>query len=99
MNNCCFFNWHYITVFLFILSHNTCMPAHSLHMRKIFHSICSGTTTRLQSARAKGGGDAGWGAKFDAMLRQKKLDNADMSIDALENKVYNKVITCLACVS
>jgi len=54
---------------------------------------------RLQSARAKGGGDAGWGAKFDAMLRQKKLDNADMSIDALENKVYNKVITCLACVS
>jgi ATP-dependent RNA helicase DeaD len=38
------------------------------------------------------GGEADWGARFDQMLARKKMSVADMSIDALENKVYNKIM-------
>ena len=39
---------------------------------------------------SKGGAD--WGARFDAMLMQRKLDIGDMDVETLENKVYNRVM-------
>ena len=45
-----------------------------------------------EQAASSGGKDTDWGAKFDAMLRQKKMDLADVSIDSLENKVLDKVL-------
>ena len=44
-----------------------------------------------EQAASSGGKGTDWGAKFDAMLRQKKMDLADVSIDSLENKVLDKV--------
>ena len=43
-------------------------------------------------AASKGGAD--WGARFDAMLRQRKLDLGGMDVETLENKVYSKVLQC-----
>ena len=44
-----------------------------------------------QAANARKTGESDWSGKFDAMLRQKKLDLAGVSIEDLESKVYNKV--------
>jgi hypothetical protein len=44
----------------------------------------------VAKAASKGGAD--WGARFDAMLKQRKLEIGDMDVETLELKVYDKVL-------
>jgi uncharacterized metal-binding protein YceD (DUF177 family) len=55
------------------------------------HCICLFSVTEtVAQAASKGGAD--WGARFDAMLKQRKLEIGDMDVETLELKVYEKVL-------
>ncbi len=61
------------------------------------HHLLNYYIYNAQAANARKTGESDWSGKFDAMLRQKKLDLAGVSIEDLESKVYNKVGLYLAC--